>query len=360
MKTFLLTLICLSMIACGGSSPGGNGGGNGGGGGGGNGGGGGGGSNPPTASFAFIQEVQDTFGLMQGMLGTFTGTANTFTATSAKDASGKLIQLGFESITLSPDGKTAAYVLVDGIYTANLDGSNVRHLVNDFVYDPEFSPDGKKIVYENRGEAWVMNADGSNPFPAFSSNGGTRGMMHPTFSNDGTMIVGEVWTNDGDGVGIIKLDGTGFKQLTNATTADPNYQQWDEFPAFTKSGKIVFSRWTVDWNYVMTPITTLFTINVDGSGFTNLVPYSQTADEGTLAAFDPKPLSNGKIVFVSNRDNPHSSHMDLYAVNEDGTGVSRLTNNNLFDAFSTWLYDSSGWHQPGVGKVLRPRERTRP
>ena len=87
------------------------------------GGGGGGAGSVPTGSFAFMQGNADGTFLMQAMIGTFTGT--TFTATALKDSSGNPLQDGFYSIVLSPDGKTILFV-TSGIYTANLDGSNIH------------------------------------------------------------------------------------------------------------------------------------------------------------------------------------------------------------------------------------------
>lgn len=54
----------------------------------------------------------------------------------------------------------------DGIWIANLDGSNPRELaagVEDTHLHPDWSPDGKRIVFEvQQGEAgtlWAVNAD---------------------------------------------------------------------------------------------------------------------------------------------------------------------------------------------------------
>jgi hypothetical protein len=54
---------------------------------------------------------------------------------------------------------------------------------------------------------------------------------------------------------------------------------------------------------------------------------------------DPMFVSVGgsdRVLFSSNRDNlsmDTSSGFELYSIKTDGTGITRLTNNSLFDAF---------------------------
>lgn len=348
---FCTLLLSAALLACGGSSGSNSiGGGTSGGNGGGNAGGGGATS---SVAFAFMQEVPSQVFVYTPMIGKFTGTNNAFTSSPVNDPStGQPFEQMLNSVALSIDGKKAVFEMGAQIYTANADGSNVHAITAGLDYDPQFSPDGNLIVYTHEAsgpEIWVMNADGSNQHVALNSSG--RESYWPNFSNDGAQIVAVV----NEAIAITNVDGTGFKQLTDPLHADPNYLQWDEFPAFTKSGKIAFSRWTEDSNGMMTPITTVFTMNADGSNMTLLVPYGNAPSQGQLA-FDPLPLSNGKIVFVSNRGNPGTSNMDLYAINEDGTGLTRLTNNTLFDAFCSYLYKSTGWVQSPSGTAPRSHD----
>jgi hypothetical protein len=80
-----------------------------------------------------------------------------------------------------PGGNQFAFVSQeagnDEIYVMERDGSGLRRLTtNDWEWDkhPSYSPDGSQIVFtSNRGsgrrQIWIMNADGSNPRPLFTS-----------------------------------------------------------------------------------------------------------------------------------------------------------------------------------------------
>jgi len=63
-------------------------------------------------------------------------------------------------------------------------------------------------------------------------------------------------------------------------------------------------------------------MNTDGSNQTNLTNF--WADESTPAW---SPLGT-KILFASNRD----GNFEIYSMNPDGTGPTRLTTNGAFDS----------------------------
>ncbi len=81
-----------------------------------------------------------------------------------------------------PGGNQFAFVSQeagnDEIYVMNRDGSGMRRLTtNDWEWDkhPSYSPDGSQIVFtSNRGtgrrQTWIMDADGGNPRPLFTSS----------------------------------------------------------------------------------------------------------------------------------------------------------------------------------------------
>jgi len=72
--------------------------------------------------------------------------------------------------SFSPDEKKIVYVLDDGIYSINIDGTEKRQLTKRAPTDerwmgdgcPRWSPDGTKIAFYRDRNMWVMNADGSN------------------------------------------------------------------------------------------------------------------------------------------------------------------------------------------------------
>jgi Tol biopolymer transport system component len=225
----LATLITIGLLmflmACGGgtSSVGGEGG-------------GGGGGHVQTTTFAFLQGTGAlTF---NAMTGTFTGTAQTFSSTVVPNTENY-----FQSISASQDGTQAVFVL-DGIYTAKADGSNVRQLTAEIDSDPQFSPDGSKIVFTrwvtstNPGQIWAMNADGSNQHYV-SSPSDER--YWPSYSQDGVSIVA---TLDG-GIAVMDASGENLRRLTTSTMDQNGGWFWDLCPAFTSDNKILFVRWQV-------------------------------------------------------------------------------------------------------------------
>jgi Tol biopolymer transport system component len=46
-----------------------------------------------------------------------------------------------------------------------------------------------------------------------------------------------------------------------------------------------------------------------------------------------------RIIFSSNMDDPHGRNFDLYIVNDDGTGLERITTSPDFDGFPMFTDD---------------------
>src|SRR6476659_2229687 len=66
------------------------------------------------------------------------------------------------------------------------------------------------------------------------------------------------------------------------------------------------------------------------------------------SAYAAFPGQNGKIVFSSNRDEPNPSgcsgaacNHEIYTMNPDGTGITRLTFNPRTDEFPKWSPDGT-------------------
>jgi Tol biopolymer transport system component len=114
---------------------------------------------------------------------------------------------------------------------------------------------------------------------------------------------------------------TGLYTAVTAATA------WAAFPG--QNGRIVFTADT-------TGVIQLYTINPDGSDMvqvTNLLP-TQTSTQ--LPSFAPDGV---RIVFTTNApDMPNTG--DLFVINADGTGLTRLTNDGLSNA-AQWSPDGS-------------------
>ena len=330
--------------------------------------------------FLFLQDAGNY--LFTPMVGKFTsaGSGTVFTAYSVVDASTNQPITGqFFSIVLSPDGTKAAIDLYGGIdgnndqmdiYVVNADGSlNPVALTND-VYDdlmPQFSPDGRKIVFASlrpvpgstSGEwQWqiaLVNTDGSGVEQILPIPMGIDYQMAPTFSPDGTRIATQATgTIDGvpfSGILVTNLNGTNAIALTNPLFSDTCDYCQDQMPSFSPDGrKIAFSR----ENYTQSPsVSDIYIMNADGTNVTKLT-------DGVGINSDPLLLNvagmGQTIVFNSNRDNlsiTSGAGFDLYSIGTDGTGLTRLTNNTLFDGMSEWWYNG-----PGSGTAARSNIRT--
>ena len=313
-----------------------------------------------SAVFAFQEEVKDStvdpFG-MTVLLGRF-GTDGKFTTSAVNEPStGEPVTAGIESIALSPDGTKLTFAKMEwnqgsesyyhNIYTANADGTGIANLTNDtssaYLESPQFSPDGKQIIYTkitpdtHVGQLWAMDSDGSNQHMILSWSADIY-VENPTFSPDGTKIAARMDTASADnpnnvvnGIAVMNADGSNVVQLS-AAPLDCR----DSYPAFTNDGKqIVFSREC----YIRTDTAsylndTLYIMNADGSGLKIL--YGES-DALNALNFDPVPLAD-RLLFSSNMDNPGTSNMDLYSIKADGSGLTRLTTNTLYDAFNIGLY----------------------
>ncbi|MFC7441675.1 DPP IV N-terminal domain-containing protein [Laceyella putida] len=101
----------------------------------------------------------------------------------------------------SPDGSKIVFHSSDQsgfthIYSMNTDGSNVKKLTglgkgNCSEYSPHYSPDGSKILYgvtkQGETDAYVMNADGSQPKNI--TTGTTKAVASAIWSEDGEKIL---------------------------------------------------------------------------------------------------------------------------------------------------------------------------
>jgi TolB protein len=167
------------------------------------------------------------------------------------------------------------------LYTADLDGKNVKRLTNNTQYEAEVSVshDGKKIVF---------------------------GRM-----KDGKM---DLWT--------MNADGTGERQLTN--TPD-----WQEGAPFFMNGddRIMFRAWRAsEYGKIRPTPMTVFTIKTDGTDWRR---YTYDGDMN----WAPFPAPDGRhFVFVRVTDLA-TNNWDVYLGDLAGTPPKRLTFNDKFDGF---------------------------
>lgn len=223
--------------------------------------------------------------------------------------------------TWSPDGRQIAFTSNrDGnweLYKMNADGSDQMRLTDNDVQDsiPAWSPDGQWIAFttvrDKNNMIFKIRPDGSDLTQVTQT--GHRG-TYANWSKDGKYIAfSSFGGGDAAGIYIMNADGSNVRLLV----AGP-----DHFPAFSPDGtKIAFDGDTGHGWHV-------FVIDIDGGGTITLT------DTGTdVWNKNPGWSPDGKqIVFRSDRDG--KGRQNLFIMNADGSGVTKLTNNPEAEDYS--------------------------
>ena len=177
----------------------------------------------------------------------------------------------------SPDGRRIAFVSErDGnleIYAVNVDGSDLTRLSNNPSGDwsPAWSPDGRRIVYVSareivpryapaHTEIYAMNADGSEITRLTNSD---RVAREPAWSPDGRRIAfSSSYGHAHSSIYVMDMDGSNARMAWGGI---PGYG-----PAWSPDGRrIVFTNYPGRGD-IQTGDTEIYTINADGSGWTQL------------------------------------------------------------------------------------------
>jgi dipeptidyl aminopeptidase/acylaminoacyl peptidase len=263
------------------------------------------------------------------------------------------------------------------IYSMNPNGSGVTRLTNSPGNDsqPAVSPDGNRIVFtSNRdgdSDLYVMNADGSGELQItnFAAN-----EVQPAFAPDGQGIVFVSDTGFGDTDIYLRASEGDVRLLTQEIfdPTDPNPPQ-DDRPASTPTAnRIAFEsdregneniriqplykssgfritddpafdgrpNWSPDGkrivfesdrpNRVGRTTSSIFVMRAFGQDQRRLTNRAgQRITQDLYPAFSP---NGARIVFESNRD----GNSEIYSMEPNGSGVTRLTNNPARDSDPDW------------------------
>jgi Tol biopolymer transport system component len=245
------------------------------------------------------------------------------------------------------------------IYVMNADGSGQTRLTNDANDDcaASWSADGTKIVFQSfrngvSYQIYTMNADGSGQVNI--SNNGVNDIQ-PSWSPDGTKIA---FASDRDQTGLpsvyvmnangtnqtrLTFSGTGLRdeqpvwspngtKIAFTSTRDSTTESWtetDDFEIPEDDGQ-TFPRSRLNINkevYVMNP---------DGSGQTRLTNALGNDDSPTWSP------DGAKIVFHSDRErDSFDPTAQLWTMNADGSGQTNLSNGGDGDYRPSWTSGSA-------------------
>jgi TolB protein len=192
----------------------------------------------------------------------------------------------------------AVYPAYD-IFTARVDGSDVKQLTKTAGYDAEatISVDGKRIVFTSMRDGdldlYTMDADGRNVKRLTNELGYDGGAF---FSRDGKLIVYRA--NHPKTPEQVER----YKKLLAENLIEPNALE-------------------------------IWVMNADGTG-------KQQVTSLGVASFAPYFLPDGRrIIFSSNYPSIRSRDFNLFVVNVDGTGLEQVTFNDTFDGFPMFSPD---------------------
>jgi Tol biopolymer transport system component len=244
----------------------------------------------------------------------------------------------------SPDGRLIAFTGVVGtgfagaIHVMNADGSGRRALTDPATLgsasQPTWSPDGRNIAFvapSNEppgataiGALFVMNADGSAPTRVlFTLNLCSilcPGPRYPTWSPDGTRIAYSLASVRSTGargdVFVVNADGSGDRALVSTG-------EFEAEPAWSPDGRrVVFKSSPICCAAVQILPGDLYSVNADGSGRTRLTTGSSTQSSDISPTWSP----DDRIAFVRVGPAPVATPfpLELWVVNGDGTEARRV------------------------------------
>ncbi len=185
------------------------------------------------------------------------------------------------------------------IFSADLDGLNIRQLTSISGYDAEgtLSPDGKTIIFTSTRngdlDLYTMDVDGKNIKQLTHEIGYDGGAF---FSFDGELIVYRAY-HPQDPKEILD-----YKKLLKDKKIRPTTLQ-------------------------------IYVMNQDGS-------HKRQVTNLPGANFAPFFLpDNKRVIFSSNHLNPDRRNFDLFIINMDGTGLEQITYDASFDGFPMFTQD---------------------
>lgn len=283
----------------------------------------------------------------------------------------------------SQQAELLAFTRHDGIYSMHPDGSGVRVLQRGGVAagasNLAWSQDGRRLAFTSRGDIWKMNADGSGLQQLVSAEQiGVEGVLSPSWSPLGRRVAFVALGKKDRDIWVVNADGTNAHRLLRTPKRWELQVDWSPFGdrfAVTVSAiaanfdlyvmqttgkhvRAVSAGWMVSammpcWSnqghtlaYMAWPGSAwdskrdaeIWVAEFSGSGYARRLTHNRVVDsnpawspDGSMIVFLRGPTANHAFVSPARR-----SADEIYVMNADGTGVTRLTHNGVGEGSPAW------------------------
>jgi Tol biopolymer transport system component len=232
----------------------------------------------------------------------------------------------------SADGKNFVYICGSkSICVSNPDGTETQTIYTskngDFVYDPALSPDGSKLAF-SAGDVTLMSKDifiydlGTGSLTNFTASSQVRDIdpvWHP--------LGGLAWlrgVRDGDFIDddVMYAPG-GSDEVFVITDAGPTLRFLGDLDVSPDGTGFIFSA-------IGDTGRDIFLFDTDTDALSKLTQTATLPDDGP--SFSP----DGSQIVFSRKDQPSDNDNEIYKMNVDGSGVTRLTANDYDDVLPDW------------------------